>query len=201
MLDLKVDLSAMDQLSQAFEKVPQEVERILDRNITAAKREKDTAIQRTYSRPIPTVAEYNAKRNKRAATARKKAKATARREAREAKKRGETLVRPVKVKRPVKVGPKKPRTKRNGDQPAWVRTGAWKAGQQIERAPGVRVLKDTGKAAEPIRNNPGGYAERLSKLPISPDGKNRRNAAAETAYAITEKQFRRDMEQMVENLS
>lgn len=56
-----------------------------------------------------------------------------------------------------------------------VRTGAWRDGQSITSMPGERRVGDTGAAAEPITNYPGGYAQRVSETS---------NPAAEKAHTI-----------------
>ena len=65
--------------------------------------------------------------------------------------------------------------------PKWKRTGAWQAGQSIGSRPGERIIETTGAAAQ--------YESRLATLPRSKDGVNRRNAAAEDAFAIVEPQL------------
>jgi hypothetical protein len=77
-----------------------------------------------------------------------------------------------------------PKTKKG--KPKYKRSGAWLRGQRTVKAGRfVREIRDTGKAAEPIKNYPGGYAEKLSVLEVSKDGVNRRNAAAPEAERIT----------------
>ncbi len=59
------------------------------------------------------------------------------------------------------------------------RTGAWKAGQEIVKGENERSLITVGAAAQPITGYDSGYEGRLAELPVSRDGVNRRNAAAE----------------------
>lgn len=79
-------------------------------------------------------------------------------------------------------------TGKNGKQ-KWTRkgeNGGWISGQKIEVAPMERRIVDSGDAAEPIKNYPGGYAERISKLNTV-----RKNPAAQTAFEIVEPQLQR----------
>lgn len=96
-----------------------------------------------------------------------------------------TLVNRAKIRQVNKTYQRAIPRGKNG-KPRWKRSGAWLNGQSVGRPePLVREIRDTGKAAEPIKNYPGGYAEKLASLPVSKDGVNRSNAAAAEAGRIT----------------
>jgi len=218
MFDFSIDLSDLEELAEAYSRVPDKVEGILDVHAKQALDIKTREIQKTYSRDIPTVQQYGARRKKQRAAAAKKKAVEARKAARLAKKSGEVLA-------PVERKPRKPRGKRAAfkkaetaifgeglkpiskrkrkapTDPAWERTNAWAEGQVIQREPGMRTIKTEGKAAEPITNYPEGYEGRLAVIPKGPDGVNRRNAAAETTFNKLGNKLEVALEQMLSDLT
>lgn len=68
----------------------------------------------------------------------------------------------------------------------WRRTGDLRRGHDVVAKVGERQLVLQGNAGKPIKNYPGGYAEKLAKLPISPDGVDRSNDYKEDAKSIVE---------------
>lgn len=81
----------------------------------------------------------------------------------------------------------------------WNRSHNFQKGVKVEREPGARRVGMTGAAAQPITNYEGGYAEKLTTLPVSKDGKSRRNNFAEDTERITRPQRGKAFEQAVRN--
>lgn len=79
------------------------------------------------------------------------------------------------------------------------RSGDLQRGQAVRKLPGERQILTVGKAAEPIKNYPGGYAEKLQTLPTSKDGKNRANPYPKNAVKAAEPQIQRVVESEFRN--
>jgi hypothetical protein len=86
---------------------------------------------------------------------------------------------------------KRPIPRGKGGKPKWQRSGAWQGGQRIERKRGERSIVTQGPAER--------YEGRLSALPRSRDGVNRRNAAAQNATAKIEPQLQAVFESELNN--
>lgn len=82
-------------------------------------------------------------------------------------------------------------TGKNG-APKWTRTGNWRDNQTTESSEGERSLVTRGPAED--------YEPRLAVLPISPDGVNRRNAAAERTAEWLEQNAQGIFERAVEDV-
>jgi hypothetical protein len=76
---------------------------------------------------------------------------------------------------------------KNG-KPKWKRSGDYLKGQEIISETGQRTIRTGGKAAEPITNYPGGYAQKLQTLPASKDGVARANPDVEDTARIVGEQ-------------
>lgn len=71
--------------------------------------------------------------------------------------------------------------KRKNGKPKWTRSGAFQRGQSITRGRLKRTIETVGNAVK--------YEGRLAELPVSPDGVNRRNEAAQKAFDIVSVQI------------
>ena len=85
----------------------------------------------------------------------------------------------------------RPIPKSKNGKPKWKRSGDFQRGQTIESETGKRTIKVTGNAEK--------YEGRLSELPVSKDGVNRRNAAAPDAARIAEPLVKAAFEQELRN--
>lgn len=90
-----------------------------------------------------------------------------------------------------------PRTK--SGKPKWKRSGDLQRGQEIVSKPGEREIHTTGNAAKPIKNYPGGYAEKLQTMPVSKDGVARANPYPENAAKAAERNLERIINQEFKN--
>lgn len=84
---------------------------------------------------------------------------------------------------------------------SWKRTNKFQEGVTVEKqdAGASRRVGITGDAAEAIEKYPGGYAEILTQLPVSKDGKSRKNDYAVDTERITRPQRGKAFEQAVRN--
>lgn len=89
--------------------------------------------------------------------------------------------------------------RRKSGKPKWQRSGDLAKSLDIKKSKGERSIVSTGPAAAPIKNYPGGYAEKLRSLPVSSDGVNRRNDYPANAAKIIEPQVQRAVEQEIKN--
>lgn len=83
----------------------------------------------------------------------------------------------------------------------WKRSNSFQEGVTVDKEEdgAARRVHITGDAAKAITNYPGGYAEKLTTLPPSKDGKSRKNDYAIDAERITRPQRGKAFEQAVRN--
>lgn len=84
---------------------------------------------------------------------------------------------------------------------SWKRSNKLQEGVTVEEEDGgaSRRVGITGDAAEAITGYSGGYAEKLTTLPVSKDGKSRKNDYAADTERITRPQRGKAFEQAVRN--
>lgn len=111
-----------------------------------------------------------------------------------------TYKRPPEHKRETKKAAKAAGRKKPLKPRRWKRTGDWQEGQAIVKDNRFQVrVVDTGRPSNPIKNYPGGYAQKLSTLPVSSDGVDRANPAAENAVEKSSDQVQKAIEQTFAN--
>ncbi len=82
----------------------------------------------------------------------------------------------------------------------WKRSGDLMAGAgKVISKTGQRTVTISGNASKPIKNYPGGYAEKLTTLPVSKDGVDRRNDFPKKAADDTLPQLQRVIENELKN--
>lgn len=85
-------------------------------------------------------------------------------------------------------------------KPKWPRSGDLMAGVgKVISEDGQRTVTISGNASKPITNYPGGYAEKLTTLPVSKDGVNRQNNFPQKAVDETVPQLQRVIESELKN--
>jgi len=175
-MNFDVSTRGLDKLNLLANEVEEALDIALDAGAKVAENAVVRQVQKTYSRAIPTRAEY--------------ARASKRQSLKAAGRKRVTK----KMLAGVGNGAK-------GSEPAWTRSGDLRRDIKTRKPSKLeRIIGPEGNSTKPISGYPDGYAQKLGELKPGPDGVNRRNAFGPEAQKISEKQVAAKIEQELKNL-